>query len=68
LTRIDARMMQMTGDLIMKNSLTVGGIAGGSGQYAATQERSEQQISRVNNRVASSASDEARESSRKSSS
>ncbi|EBG6361156.1 SPI-1 type III secretion system needle tip complex protein SipC [Salmonella enterica] len=68
MTRIDARKMQMTGDLIMKNSATVGGIAGASGQYAATQERSEQQISQVNNRVASTASDEARESSRKSTS
>lgn len=68
MTRIDARKMQMTGDLIMKNSVTVGGIAGASGQYAATQERSEQQISQVNNRVASTASDEARESSRKSTS
>ncbi len=66
--RIDARKMQMTGDLIMKNLVTVGGIAGASGQYAATQERSEQQISQVNNRVASTASDEARESSRKSTS
>ncbi|MDJ7539512.1 SPI-1 type III secretion system needle tip complex protein SipC [Salmonella enterica] len=68
MTRIDARKMQMTGDLIMKNLVTVGGIAGASGQYAATQERSEQQISQVNNRVASTASDEARESSRKSTS
>lgn len=68
MTRIDARKMQMTGDLIMKNSVTVGGIAGSSGQYAAIQERSEQQISQVNNRVASTASDEARESSRKSTS
>ncbi|ELY5969172.1 SPI-1 type III secretion system needle tip complex protein SipC [Salmonella enterica] len=68
MTRIDARKMQMTGDLIMKNSVTVGGIAGASGQYAATQERSEQQISQVNNRVASTSSDEARESSRKSTS
>ncbi|HCC0888693.1 TPA: IpaC/SipC family type III secretion system needle tip complex protein [Salmonella enterica] len=66
MTRIDARKMQMTGDLIMKNSVTVGGIAGASGQFAATQERSEQQISQVNNRVASTASDEARESARKS--
>lgn len=68
MTRIDARKMQMTGDLIMKNSVTVGGIAGSSGQYAAIQERSEQQISQVSNRVASTASDEARESSRKSTS
>ncbi|EQC2931794.1 IpaC/SipC family type III secretion system needle tip complex protein [Salmonella bongori] len=68
MTRVDARKMQMTGDLIVKNSVTVGGIAGASGQYAATQERSEQQISQVNNRVASTASDEARESSRKSTS
>ncbi|ASG87084.1 IpaC/SipC family type III secretion system needle tip complex protein [Salmonella enterica] len=68
MTRIDARKMQMTGDLIMKNSVTVGGIAGSAGQYAAIQERSEQQISQVNNRVASTASDDARESSRKSTS
>lgn len=68
MTRIDARKKQMTGDLIMKNSVTVGGIAGSSGQYAAIQERSEQQISQVSNRVASTASDEARESSRKSTS
>ncbi len=31
MTRIDARKMQMTGDLIMKNSVTVGGIAGRPG-------------------------------------
>lgn len=68
MTRIDARKMQMTGDLIMKNSVTVGGMAGSAGQFAAIQERSEQQISQVNNRVASTASDEARESSRKSTS
>ncbi|EKD5486119.1 IpaC/SipC family type III secretion system needle tip complex protein [Salmonella enterica] len=68
MTRIDARKMQMTGDLIMKNAVTVGGIAGASGQYAAIQERSEQQISQVNNRVASTASEETRESSRKSTS
>lgn len=68
MTRIDARKKQLTGDLIMKNSVTVGGIAGSSGQYAAIQERSEQQISQVSNRVASTASDEARESSRKSTS
>ncbi|EBF0842077.1 IpaC/SipC family type III secretion system needle tip complex protein [Salmonella enterica subsp. enterica] len=68
MTRIDARKKQMTGDLIMKNSVTVGGMAGSAGQFAAIQERSEQQISQVNNRVASTASDEARESSRKSTS
>lgn len=68
MTRIDARKLQVTGDVIMKNSVTVGGIAGSSGQYAAIQERSEQQISQVSNRVASTASDEARESSRKSTS
>lgn len=68
MTRIDARKKQLTGDLIMKNSVTVGGIAGSSGQYAAIQERSEQQISQVSNRVASTASDEARESARKSTS
>lgn len=68
MTRIDARKMQMTGDLIMKNSVTVGGIAGSSGQYAAIQERSEQQVSQVNNRLASAASDETRESARKSNS
>ncbi|EFR8872323.1 IpaC/SipC family type III secretion system needle tip complex protein [Salmonella enterica] len=68
MTRINARKLQVTGDVIMKNSVTVGGIAGSSGQYAAIQERSEQQISQVSNRVASTASDEARESSRKSTS
>lgn len=68
MTRIDARKLQVAGDVIMKNSVTVGGIAGSSGQYAAIQERSEQQISQVSNRVASTASDEARESSRKSTS
>lgn len=46
MTRIDARKMQMTGDLIMKNSVTVGGIAGASGQYAATQERSSSKLAR----------------------
>ncbi|VEB55051.1 pathogenicity island 1 effector protein [Salmonella enterica subsp. enterica] len=43
-------------------------LQGRPGSTPLTQERSEQQISQVNNRVASTASDEARESSRKSTS
>lgn len=64
--RIKAREQQMTGDMIMKNSMVVGGIAGASGQYTATLERSEQQISNISNRIAGTASDDTRESGRKS--
>ncbi|WP_024180096.1 IpaC/SipC family type III secretion system effector [Escherichia coli] len=60
-----ARRQEMTGNAIMQNSTAVGNIAGGSGQYAATLERSEQQISQASNRVAGTASDDVRESARK---
>lgn len=65
---LNARRQEMTGDAIMRNSMAVGSIAGSSGQYAATLERSEQQISQASNRVAGSASDDVRESARKASS
>ncbi len=61
----NARRQEMTGNAIMQNSTAVGNIAGGSGQYAATLERSEQQISQASNRVAGTASDDVRESARK---
>ncbi len=61
----NARRQEMTGNAIMQNSTVVGNIAGGSGQYAATLERSEQQISQASNRVAGTASDDVRESARK---
>lgn len=60
-----ARGQQTSGDAVMKSSQAIGTVAGGAGQYAATVERAEQQISQANSRVATSASDEARESSRK---
>lgn len=63
--RLKSRDQQVTGDTIMKSSMAVGSIAGGSGQYTATIERSEQQISQVNSRVANTASEDTRESSRK---
>lgn len=63
--KLQARAEQTTGDAIMKSSQAVGGIAGASGQYAATLERSEQQISQLNSRVATTASEDARESSQK---
>lgn len=62
---LNARRQEMTGDAIMRNSMAVGSIAGSSGQYAATLERSEQQISQASNRVAGTASDDVRESARK---
>ena len=61
----NARRQEMTGNAVMQNSTAVGNIAGGSGQYAATLERSEQQISQASNRVAGTASDDVRESARK---
>lgn len=61
----NARRQEMTGNAIMQNSTAVGNIAGGSGQYAAALERSEQQISQASNRVAGTASDDVRESARK---
>lgn len=61
----NARRQEMTGNAIMQNSTAVGNIAGSSGQYAATLERSEQQISQASNRVAGTASDDVRESARK---
>lgn len=60
-----ARDKQTSGDAVMKSSQAVGTIAGGSGQYTAAVERSEQQISQANSRVASTASEDSRESSRK---
>lgn len=63
--KLQARVKQTTGDAIMKSSQAVGGIAGASGQYAATLERSEQQISQANNQVAKTASEDTRESAQK---
>lgn len=63
--KLQARVKQTTGDTIMKSSQAVGGIAGASGQYAATLERSEQQISQANNQVAKMASEDTRESAQK---
>lgn len=63
--KLQARVKQTTGDTIMKSSQAVGGIAGASGQYAATLERSEQQISQANNQVAKTASEDTRESAQK---
>ncbi|HID7510669.1 TPA: IpaC/SipC family type III secretion system effector [Enterobacter hormaechei] len=63
--KLQARVKQTTGDTIMKSSQAVGGIAGSSGQYAATLERSEQQISQANNQVAKTASEDTRESAQK---
>ncbi|KAB7715310.1 IpaC/SipC family type III secretion system effector [Plesiomonas shigelloides] len=62
---LKARNKQTTGDAIMKSSQAVGGVAGSSGQYTATLERSEQQISQANSRVASTAAEDTRESSQK---
>lgn len=62
---LNARRQEMTGNAIMQNSMAVGSIAGSSGQYAATLERSEQQISQASNRVAGTASDDVQESARK---
>ncbi|HAK5293734.1 TPA: hypothetical protein H1V50_003884 [Salmonella enterica] len=62
---VKARSKQMTGNAIMSNSIAVGTIAGSSGQYAATQERSLQQIQQASNRVAAAASEDSRENARK---
>ncbi|WP_157798172.1 IpaC/SipC family type III secretion system effector [Aeromonas cavernicola] len=62
---LKARNTQTTGDAIMKSSMAVGGVAGSTGQYTATLERSEQQISQANSRVASTAAEDTRESSQK---
>ncbi|WNI88037.1 IpaC/SipC family type III secretion system effector [Citrobacter portucalensis] len=67
ISRLEARKKQTMGDIIMRNSMAVGNITGSTGQYAATLERSGQQISQSSNRVASTASDDTRESARKSS-
>ncbi|WP_181247967.1 IpaC/SipC family type III secretion system effector [Chromobacterium haemolyticum] len=61
-----AAAKQTTGRAIMDFSSPVSNIAGGSGRYAATLEQSEQQISQASSRVANTASEETRESSRKS--
>lgn len=60
--KIKARDKQLLGDAIMRSSQAVGSIAGSSGQYTATQERSEQQISQASSRVATMASEDSRES------
>lgn len=62
--RIKARDKQLLGDTIMKSSQSVSTLAGSSAQQAATVERSEQQISQASNRVATAASEDARESAR----
>lgn len=62
---LKARNKQTLGGAIMKSSQAVGGVAGSSGQYTATLERSEQQINQANSRVASTASEDTRESSQK---
>ncbi|KMN49315.1 hypothetical protein VL04_05470 [Chromobacterium violaceum] len=64
-TKLKAQAKQTTGKAIMDSSAAAGNIAGGSGRYAATLEQSEQQISQASSRVASTASEETRESSRK---
>ena len=64
-TRLKSQAKQTTGKAIMEASNAAGGIAGGSGRYAATLEQADQQISQASGRVASNASDEARERSRK---
>ncbi|WP_279205314.1 IpaC/SipC family type III secretion system effector [Obesumbacterium proteus] len=60
--KIKARDKQLFGDAIMRSSQAVGSIAGSSGQYSATLERSEQQISQASSRVATTASEDSRES------
>ncbi|MBP4049432.1 IpaC/SipC family type III secretion system needle tip complex protein [Chromobacterium violaceum] len=62
---LKAETKKTTGKAIMDSSSAVGNISGGSGRYAATLEQSEQQISQASSRVASTASEETRESSRK---
>ncbi|WP_083370188.1 IpaC/SipC family type III secretion system needle tip complex protein [Chromobacterium sphagni] len=64
-TKLKAQAKQTTGKAIMDSSAAAGSIAGGSGRYASTLEQSEQQISQASSRVASTASEETRESSRK---
>ncbi|BBH14956.1 IpaC/SipC family type III secretion system effector [Chromobacterium haemolyticum] len=65
-TKLKAQAKQTTGKAIMESSSAASNIAGGSGRYAATLEQSEQQISQASSRVANTASEETRESSRKS--
>lgn len=65
-TKLKAQAKQTTGKAIMDSSSAASNIAGGSGRYAATLEQSEQQISQASSRVANTASEETRESSRKS--
>ncbi|WP_434626746.1 IpaC/SipC family type III secretion system needle tip complex protein [Chromobacterium sp. CV08] len=64
-TKLKAQAKQTTGKAIMDSSAAAGSIAGGSGRYASTLEQSEQQISQASSRVAGTASEETRESSRK---
>lgn len=65
-TKLKAHAKQTTGKAIMDSSSAASNIAGGSGRYASTLEQSEQQISQASSRVANTASEETRESSRKS--
>ena len=65
-TKLKAEAKKTTGRAIMDSSSAASNIAGGSGRYAATLEQSEQQISQASSRVANTASEETRESSRKS--
>lgn len=63
--KLQARAKQTTGHAIMNSSQAVGSIAGSSGQYAATLDRSEQQINQANNQVARTASEDTRENAQK---
>ncbi|HFW3352373.1 TPA: IpaC/SipC family type III secretion system effector [Salmonella enterica subsp. enterica serovar Eastbourne] len=62
---VKAHSKQVVGNAIMSNSIAVGTIAVSSGQYAATLERSSQQIQQASNRVAGTASEDSRENARK---
>ncbi|WP_435954192.1 IpaC/SipC family type III secretion system effector [Dryocola sp. BD626] len=64
-SQIKARSDQTLGDAVMRNAPVVGNLAGSAGQYAATLDRSDQQISQASSRVATAASEESKESGRK---
>lgn len=64
--RLKAKDKQMLGGAIMSSGASVGGVAASGGQYAATMERSEQQISTASSRLSGEASDNTKEAAKKS--
>lgn len=64
--KLKANDKRMVGNAISHSSGVVGGVASSGGQYSATLERSEQQISEASSRLSNSAADESKEASRKS--